>query len=152
VDLNALIPENRWQLGKAQATYKRALDARTKEKNNMVKATDWVYLDAHSRSPKKLGLKTQEPYLVRQTEEHRFLVESAGGLPTVSCDRVIRTPTPPVRDANSTRALRAHALFKLGDQIKEGPEFSFEQFLNHGWDDEGYSRSTNFPALGRHQP
>jgi len=54
-DLRALIPAVRRQLGKAQATHKRALDARTKEKNNLVKAGDWVYEDAHSRSPKKLG-------------------------------------------------------------------------------------------------
>jgi len=25
----------------------------------------------------------------------------------------------------------------VGDQIKEGPEFVFERFLNHGWDDDG---------------
>ena len=25
----------------------------------------------------------------------------------------------------------------MSDQIKEGPEFVFERFLNHGWDDEG---------------
>jgi len=65
-DLRALIPAVRRQLGKAQATYKRAFDARTKEKNNSVKAGDWVYLNAHSRSPKKLGFKTQGPYMVLQ--------------------------------------------------------------------------------------
>ena len=54
-DLRALIPAVRRQLGKAQATYKPAFDARTKEKNNSVKAGDWIYLDGHSRSPKKLG-------------------------------------------------------------------------------------------------
>jgi len=63
-DFKALIPAVRRQLGNAQATYKRAFDARTKEKNNSVKAGDWVYLDAHSRSPKKLGFKTQGPYMV----------------------------------------------------------------------------------------
>jgi len=25
----------------------------------------------------------------------------------------------------------------VGDQIKEGPEFVFDLFLNHGWDDDG---------------
>jgi len=25
----------------------------------------------------------------------------------------------------------------VDDQIKEGPEFVLERFLNHGWDDEG---------------
>jgi len=39
-DFRALIPAVRRQLGKAQATYKRAFDARTKEKNNSVKAGD----------------------------------------------------------------------------------------------------------------
>ena len=41
------------------------------------------------------------------------------------------------RDGKWTRALRAQALFKVGEQIKEGPEFVFERFLNHGWDDDG---------------
>jgi len=39
-DLRALILAVRRQLGQAQATYKRAFDARTKEKNNSVKAED----------------------------------------------------------------------------------------------------------------
>ena len=38
--IKALIPAVRRQLGLAQATYKRAFDARTKEKNNTVKAGD----------------------------------------------------------------------------------------------------------------
>jgi len=49
--------------GKAQATYQWALDARSKKKNNTVTAGDLVYLDDHSRSPKKLGFKTHGPYL-----------------------------------------------------------------------------------------
>jgi len=136
-DLKALIPAVRRQMGKAQATYKRAFDARTKEKNNSVKSGDWVYLDAHSRSPKKHGSKTQGPYMVLQTDGHRFLVESPGGLRTVSSDHVTGAPPPPARDAKCTRALRAQALFKVGDQIKKGPEFVFERSLNHSWDDEG---------------
>jgi len=135
-DLRALIPAVRRQLGKAQATYKRAFDARTKEKNNSVMAGDWVYLDAHSRSPNKLGFKTQGPYMVLQTDGHRFLVESPKGLRTVSSDHVTGAPAPPARDGKWTRALRALALFKVGDKIKEGPEFVFERFLNHGWDDD----------------
>jgi len=136
-DIKALIPAARRQLGKAQATHMRVFDARTKEKNNSVEAGDWVYLDAHSRSPKKLGLKTQGPYMVLQTDGHRFLVESPKGLRTVSSDHVTCAPAPPARDGKWTRALRAQALFKVGDQIKEGPEFVFERFLNHGWDDDG---------------
>ena len=88
-DLKALIPAVRRQLGKAQATYKRAFDARTKEKNNSVKAGDWVYLDAHSRSPKKLGFETQGPYMVLQTDGHRFLVESPKSPRTVSILRLV---------------------------------------------------------------
>ena len=136
-DLKALIPAVRRQLGLAQATYKRALDARTKEKNNTVKAGDSVCLDAHSGSPKKLGFKTQAPYMLLQTDGHRFLVESPRDLRTVSSDHVTGAPEPPVRDAKWTRALRAQALFKVGHKIKESPEFVFERFLNHGGDDEG---------------
>jgi len=136
-DLRALIPAALRQLGKAQATYERAFDARTKEKNNSVKAGDWVNLDAHSRSPKKLGFKTQGPYMVLQTDGHRFLVNSPKGLRTVSSDHVTGAPAPPARDGKWTRAHRAQALFKVGDQVKEGPEFVFERFLNHGWDDDG---------------
>ena len=136
-DLRALIPAVRWQLGNAQAQYKRAFDSGTKEKNNSVKAGDWVYLDAHSRSREKLGFKTQGPYMVLQTDGHRFLVESPKGLRTVSSDHVTGAPAPPARDGKWTRALRAQALFKVGDQIKEGPEFVFERFLNHCWDDDG---------------
>jgi len=55
----------------------------------------------------------------------------------VSSDHVTGVPAPPARDGKWTRALRAQALFKMGDQIKEGPEFVFERFLNHGWDDDG---------------
>jgi len=136
-DLRALITAVRRRLGKAQATYKRAFDARTKEKNNSVKTGDWVYLDAHSRSPKKLGFKTQGPYMVLQTEEHRFLVESPKGLRTVSNDHVTGVAAPPARDGKWKRALRAQALLQVGDQIKERPEFVFERILNHGWDDDG---------------
>jgi len=136
-DLRALIPAVRRQLGKAQATYKRAFDARTKEKNNSVKARDWVYLDAHSRSPKKLGFKTQGSYMLLQTDGHRSLVKSPKGPRTVSRDHLTGAPAPPARDGKWTRALRAQAVFKVGDQIKEGPEFVFERFLNHGWDDDG---------------
>ena len=136
-DLKALIPAVRRRLGKAQATYKRAFDARTKQKNSSVKAGDWVYLGTHSRSPKKLGLRTQGPYMVLQTDGHRFLVESLKGLRTVSSDHVTGAPAPPARDGKWTRALRAQALFKVGDQLKDGPEFVFEGFFNHGWDDDG---------------
>jgi len=136
-DLKALIPAVRRQLGKAQATYKRAFDARTKEKNNSVKAGDWIYLDAHSRSPNKFGFKTQGPYMVLQTDGHRFLVESPKGLRIVRSDHVTGSPAPPARNAKWTRALRDQALFKVGDHINEGPEFVFERFVNHGWDDEG---------------
>jgi len=67
-DLKVLVPKVREHLGKAQAAYQRALDVRTREKNNQLKAGDWVYLDAHSRSPKKLEFKTQGPYMVLQTD------------------------------------------------------------------------------------
>ena len=72
-----------------------------------------------------------------QTDGHRFLVESPKGLRTVSSDHVTGAPAPPARDVKWTRALRALALFKVGDPIKKGPEFVFERFLNHGWDDDG---------------
>jgi len=39
-DLKALIPAVRRQLGKTQARYKRAFEARTKEENSLVKAGD----------------------------------------------------------------------------------------------------------------
>ena len=72
-----------------------------------------------------------------QTDGLRFLVESPKGLRTVISDNVTGAPAPPARGANWTRALRAQALFKVGDQIQEGPEFVFERFLNHSWDDDG---------------
>jgi len=62
--------------------------------------------------------------MVLQTDGHRFLVESPRGLRTVRSDHVTGSPAPPARDAKWTRALRAQALLKVGDQIKEGPEFS----------------------------
>jgi len=67
-DLKALIPKVQEHLGKAPAAYKRAFDARARKKNNQLKAGDWVSLDAHSRSPKELGFKTQGPYMVLQTD------------------------------------------------------------------------------------
>jgi len=76
--------------------------------------------------------------MVLQTDGHRFLVESPRGLRTVSSDHVTCAPAAPVRDAERTHALRAQALFKVGDKIKEDSDFVFERFLNHGWDDEGY--------------
>ena len=136
-DHKALIPAARWQLGEAQAMYMRAFDARTKEKNKAVKAGDWFSLDAHASSSKKLGFKTQGPYMVLQPYGHRFLVEIPEGLQTVRSDHVTGVPTPPARDGKWIRALRAQALLKVGDQNKEGPEFVFERILNHGWDDEG---------------
>jgi len=136
-DLQALIPADLRQLGKARATYKRAFDAHTKEKNNTVKTRDWVNRDAHFRPPKNLEFKTQGPYMVLQTDGHLFLVESPKGRLTVRGDHVTGAPEPPARDANWTRALRAQALYKVGDQIREDPEFVFERFLNHAWDDGG---------------
>ena len=136
-DINALIPSVGQQLGKAQATYKRVFDTRAKEKNNTVKARDLVYLDAHFRSPKKLGFKTKGRYMVLQTYGHRFLVESPRGLRTVSSDHVTGAPAPLVRDAKWTRALRAQALFEVGDEIKDGPGFVFKRFVNDASDDEG---------------
>jgi len=136
-DLTALILAVRRQLGKAQATYKRAFDARTEEKNNSVQAGDWVYLDAHSRSQKKPGFKTQGPYMVLQTDGHRFLVESPKGLRTVSSDHVTGAPSPPAQDGKEKRAHRSQALCTVADQIKEGPEFVFERFVNHGQEDDG---------------
>ena len=91
-DLKALIPAVLRQLGKAQATYKRAFDASTKIKNNSVEAGYWVYLDAHFCAPKKLGFKTQGPYMVLQADGHRFLVESPRGLRTVSSEHVTSAP------------------------------------------------------------
>jgi len=70
--------------------------------------------------------------MVLPTDGHRFLVESPRGLRTVGKDHVTGAPAPPARNAKWTRALRAQALSKSGDQIKEGPEFVFERFLNHG--------------------
>ena len=55
----------------------------------------------------------------------------------MSSDHVTGAPAPPVQDAKWTRALRAQALFKVGAQIKEGPEFGLERFGNHCLDDEG---------------
>jgi len=136
-DLKVLIPKVREHLGKAQAAYKRAFDVRTREKNNQLKAGDWVYLDAHSRSPKKLRFKPQGPYMVLQTDGYRFLVESSLVIRTVSSEHVTGAPTPPARDAKWTWALRAHALFKEGDQLMDGPEFVFKKFIKHGWNDDG---------------
>jgi len=75
--------------------------------------------------------------MVLQTDRHRFLVESPNGPRTVSSDHVTGAPAPPARDGKWTRAPRAQALFKVGDQMTEGPEFVFERFLNHAWDDDG---------------
>ena len=136
-DLKALTPAVRWQLGEAQATYKRAFDARKKENNKTVKARDWVYLSAHSRSPKNLGFTTEGPCMVLQTDGHRFLVERSRGLRTVSSDHVNGAPAPPAWNSKWTRTLRAQALIKVGEQIKEGPEFVLDGFLSHGWCDEG---------------
>jgi len=75
--------------------------------------------------------------MVLQTDGHRFQVEGSWGLRPVSSAHVTGAPAPPARDAKCAHTLRAQALFKVGDQIKEGPELVFERFLNHGWDDEG---------------
>ena len=93
-DLKVLIPKVREHLGKAQAAYKRAFDARTREKNNQLKAGDWVYLDAHSRSPKKLGFKTQGPYMVLQTDGYGLLMESPRGIRTRACQNTLFWPYP----------------------------------------------------------
>jgi len=93
----------------------RSLGTCTKEANIAVRDGDWVYLDAHSRSLKKLGFKTQGPYMVLQTDGHRFLLENSGGLRTVSSDHLTGAPAPPIRSAKWTRDLTAQALFQVGD-------------------------------------
>jgi len=75
--------------------------------------------------------------MVLQNDGHWLLVESPKGLRTVRSDHVTRAPAHLARDGKWTRALRAQALFKVGDQTKEGPEFVFERFLNHGCADHG---------------
>ena len=72
-----------------------------------------------------------------QTDGHRILVEGPKGLRTVGSDHVTGAPAPPARHGKWSRAPWAEAHFKVGDLIKEGPEFVFERFLNHGWDDNG---------------
>ena len=96
-----------------------------------------MYLDAQSRSPKKLGFKTQGPYTVLQTDGSRFLIESLRGIRKVSSDHVTGHPTPSARDAEWTCALRAQALFKKGTELMDGPEFVIEKFIKHGWNDDG---------------
>jgi len=136
-ELKTLIPIVAEHLGNSQAAYNRSFDARAREKNNQLKAGDWVYLDAHSGSPKKLGFNTQGPYMVLQTDGYRFLIESPRGIRTVSSDNATGAPTPPARHAKSTRALRAQALVKKGTQLKDAPEFAFERFIKHCWNDDG---------------
>jgi len=136
-DLKALTPKVREHQGKAQAAYKRAFDARAREKNNQLTAGDWVYLNAHSRSPNKLKCKTQGPSMVLQTDEYRFLIKSTRGIRTVSSDHVTGAPTSPARDAKWTHALRAQALFEEGTHLKDGPEYVFENCIKHGWNDDG---------------
>ena len=53
-----------------------------------------------------------------RTDWRRFLVESPGGLRTVSSEHVTGAPATSVRDVKSTRAFRAQVFFKVGDQIK----------------------------------
>jgi len=83
--LKAFIPAACLQLGKLQATYKRTLDARTKETDNAVKAGKWAYshcalmclhMDAHSRFINKLAFNTQAPDKVLQTLGPRFVGDS----------------------------------------------------------------------------
>jgi len=136
-DLNALTLKFREHLGKAQVAYKRSFDARAREENNQLKAGDWVYLDAHSRFAKKLGFKTQGPYMVLQTDGYRFLIGSPRGIRMVSSGHVAGAPTPPARDAKWARSLRAQALLKERTQLKDGPEYVFERFIKHGWNDDG---------------
>jgi len=75
--------------------------------------------------------------MVLQTDGYRFLIESPRGIRTVSSDHVTGAPTPPARDAKWTRAFRAQALFKEGTTPKDGPEFVFEKFIEHGWNEDG---------------
>jgi len=112
-------------------------DARTREMSNQPKSGDCVYLDAYFRSQKKLGFKIQGPYMVLQTDGYRFLFESPRGIRTVSRDLVTGAPTPPARDAEWTRALRAQALFKEGTQLMDCHEFVFKRLVKHGWNDDG---------------
>jgi len=136
-DLKVLIPKVREHLGTAQTACKRAFDVRTREKNNQIKAGDWVYLNAHFRSPKKIWFKTQGPYMVLQTDGYRFPVESPRGIRTVSSDHVTEAATPSARDAKWTRALRAQALCKEETQPNDDQDFVFEKFIKHGWSDDG---------------
>jgi len=86
---------------------------------------------------KKLGFKTQGPYMVLQTAGYRFLIESPRGIRTVSSDQVTGAPTPLARDAKWTRALKAQALFQEGTHLKDGPEYEFVKLIKHGWNDDG---------------
>jgi len=96
-----------------------------------------LYLDSYSRSPKKLGLKKQEPFMVLQTDGYRFLIQSSRGIRMVSSDHVTGAPTPPARDAKWTRASKAQAPFKEGTQHADSPEFVFDRFIKHGWNAHG---------------
>ena len=115
-DLKALIPAVLRQLGKAQATYKRAFDASTKIKNNSVEAGYWVYLDAHFCAPKKLGFETQGPYMVLQADGQRFLVESPRGLRTVSSEHVTSAPCEFKSSKEKSTRREAKPLILYGDR------------------------------------
>jgi len=75
--------------------------------------------------------------MVLHTDWYRFLLESPRGIRTVSSDHVTGAPTPLARDAKWTRALRAQARFKEGTHLKDGPEYVIENFIKHGWNNNG---------------
>ena len=77
-DLKALIPAVLRQLGKAQATYKRAFDAHTKAKNISVNAGDWFFLNTRSRSPKNLRFEKKEHRRTLHGATHRRTSVSGG--------------------------------------------------------------------------
>ena len=114
-DLQALIPTVVQQPEKAQATYNSAFDARTTVTSESVKAEDWVNLDAHSRSQKKLGFCRKRIYIVLKTDGHGVRVESPRVFRTGSSDHVTGATAPPVWDAKWTCALRAQPLVNVDE-------------------------------------
>lgn len=127
--LKDLLPRVKESIAKTQARYKRDYDRRVRPKNKELKDGDWVFVDNHSQTRRKLDAKTDGPYEILDTDGWTFPLDMDGSPYRVSSDHVTRAPPPSRRDLCRRRKTAIPLLAR-----QEGRKFVYEKFVDHAWE------------------
>jgi len=129
--LKAFLPKVRDSSSKTQARYNGDYDKNFRHRQVSVTDGDWVYLQNHNRKH-KIDPMVTGPCEVLETDGRTYLMVQNGLPYRVSGDHVV--PAGPVDTANRPKQPQV----AVPDALHPGgPEFVFERFVDHTWDEEG---------------